>query len=472
MALYIALTPVIVRVLGPAYGDYVFVISVLSMVMVLSNGGVFTATRKYISEHRDLEDWEDDVFAFYVHVSAAFVVLVAVAGAVGVATGTVDRFGDRFVVYTGLVVLLVAIKSLMNVTRSALMAFKLETVSEPLFAVQVLLIGVVGVSLAYLGWSVVGLLVGHFVATLLVMAGMLVYLVRYVSIGRVLRPVSVALPARELLSFTLLTFVFFLLMESLYHVDILTIRLLVDRQATAHYKAALLSAEFLWIVPIGLQNLLVHSTSELWAEEKYENIQDIATKVTRYNLLLTSLLGVGIAVLSEEFVGFYFGPGFDSAILPLLVLLPGALGFAVARGIFSIGQGKGEMKPLLLAMAGAAGINLVLNVLLIPRFGILGAAIATSAGYGSMVPLHVRAARAIGFDPLADLRLVPIAVTTLTTGVVLVAIERVLTSSLLEFAVIPPVGFAVFSVLAVKTGAIDVEEVRHVTNGFFESVPI
>ena len=81
MALYIALTPVIVRVLGPAYGDYVFVISVLSMVMVLSNGGVFTATRKYISEHRDLEDWEDDVFAFYVHVSAAFVVLVAVAGA-------------------------------------------------------------------------------------------------------------------------------------------------------------------------------------------------------------------------------------------------------------------------------------------------------------------------------------------------------------------------------------------------------
>ena len=130
------------------------------------------------------------------------------------------------------------------------------------------------------------------------------------------------------------------------------------------------------------------------------------------------------------------------------------------------------MKPLLLAMAGAAGINLVLNVLLIPRFGILGAAIATSAGYGSMVPLHVRAARAIGFDPLADLRLVPIAVTTLTTGVVLVAIERVLTSSLLEFAVIPPVGFAVFSVLAVKTGAIDVEEVRHVTNGFFESVPI
>lgn len=469
MLLYVALTPLIVRILGPSYGDYAFIISVSAMIMVISGGGVFTATRKYIPERRDSQ-WEGNVFWFYVIVSTVFVIIVGLTAAILLLTGVIERLGEPFVLYTILLVLMVAAKSYMNVARSALMAFKLERISEPLFALQMLLLGVVGVTLAYVGWSVVGLLVGHIVSTGLVLAVMLVILNRKISFGRIFVPRASSFPARELLSFSGLSVVLFLLMESLYHVDILFIRLLVGQEATAHYKAALLTAEFLWLVPIALQTLLLHSSSELWANEQYERIQTLSAMVTRYNLLLTALLGVGIAVLAEEFVGLYFGPGFDAAVVPVLILLPGALGFALARGVFSFGHGKGELKLLIQATAGAAVLNLILNAILIPSFGILGAATATTAGYGSMFLFHIIAAREIGFDPIADLRIAPIAATTLITGIVIYVLNGAITSSILALLVVPSVGLVVFSILAIMTGALDIEEVRYMTNGFVKSL--
>ncbi len=176
------------------------------------------------------------------------------------------------------------------------------------------------------------------------------------------------------------------------------------------------------------------------------------------------LLLLGIAALAAPFMQLYFGSEFGDAVVPLLLLLPGVLGFAVARPIYAIGQGKGELRVLIVATGTAAVINLVLNLILIPQYGMHGAAIATSIGYGSMVVFHYFAARRIGYNPFADLRLTRIAITTGVAAPVIFGVSYAIDSGLLSLVIVPPVGFIVYSTLALRTGAVTADEIVPILN--------
>jgi len=136
------------------------------------------------------------------------------------------------------------------------------------------------------------------------------------------------------------------------------------------------------------------------------------------------------------------------------------MGFAVARPILAIGQGKGDFRLLIYATAGAATVNLALNLLLIPRMGIVGAAIATSVGYFSMFLFHVASARAIGFNPVADLRLPNVILTGIVAAPVIYFLATRIDSLVVLFAVVPPVGFVVYMGVAFAVGAVTVSELR------------
>ncbi|WP_255196451.1 lipopolysaccharide biosynthesis protein [Halorarius litoreus] len=155
-------------------------------------------------------------------------------------------------------------------------------------------------------------------------------------------------------------------LNSLYHLDIILLRVFVGNPQTGVYKAALVIAEFLWFVPNTVRTVFLHSMSELWAEENVDRISELSSLATRYTLLLTILLAIGIATLGDAFIPLYFGPGFERSALPLLILLPGVIGFAAIRPVIAVGQGKGRLRILLLATFGSSMLNLVLNLALIP----------------------------------------------------------------------------------------------------------
>jgi O-antigen/teichoic acid export membrane protein len=255
---------------------------------------------------------------------------------------------------------------------------------------------------------------------------------------------------------------------SLFHVDVIMVRTLVGGEATGYYKAALSLAEYIWVVPLVLQGLLLHSSSSLWSDGRHEDIEALAGRITRYTVLLTILLALGLGVMADRVVSLYYGAPFGAASTPLRVLLPGVIGFAVARPLQAISQGSGELRVLIAAVGGAAVLNVTLNVVFIPRFGIHGAATATSVSYGSMFVLFVWAARRLGFDPLVDIRPWRVSLTGGIAAVVIVGSEHLIDADPVAFAVVPAAGFAAFALAAIGTGAVDGAEIR----GVFDQLPI
>lgn len=482
------MTPILVRILGPnGYGEYATVMSVFALLMIIVSSGIASGTRKYLAENRDVDDWHANVFGYYFRIAALLALVASVLLIVATQVGIVDRtLGEGYSFYFFLLALITIMAQFRAFVRRALLGLKLEHLSEPFYVSQKVLFFLFAISLAYLGYGVAGVLAGHILTDFILSVSGLLVLSRHISFSRVMGSIPDGFPRKELFNFNNLTIVYMFLLTSLYHVDVLMLQTFTTEEQVGFYKAALVIAEFLWLAPKAIQSVMVQSASELWQHDRVERITSLSSKATRYTLLLTTLLALGIATLAPEFVPRYYGSEFEPTITPLLLLLPGTVAFAVARPILSVSHAKGEMRVMILATGATAAMNVVLNVLLIPRFGIEGAAIATSLGYLSLPMLHLWGAKTIGYNPLDDIRPIRVSITALGTAIALVSlvsgIEWLLPtavttvglpvvgsvsigSALIAFVVVPPTGLAVYAILMLLTGAVHLREVIDVLSG-------
>jgi O-antigen/teichoic acid export membrane protein len=114
--------------------------------------------------------------------------------------------------------------------------------------------------------------------------------------------------------------------------------------------------------------------------------EDHARRIERLSLVGAVLLAgmtIGIiSALAPLVVPRIFGKGYSDAIIPLWLLAPGTIFLAVNRVLGDLLQGRG--RPLMRSSGEGIGMvfTLVLLIILIPRFGIRGAAIASSVTYG------------------------------------------------------------------------------------------
>lgn len=458
----VVITPILVRLIGSAdYGEYAFALSIFSLIVIFTSAGLQTGVRKFVAEDREIDGWQSGVFTFYFRVAALLAIggMIIILGLIEL--GLTDRVVSKDArEYLYVVVLMIPAHQLYILCRSGMMGVGLERVSEPLRVVERVLFGVIAISLAYAGYGVTGVLFGRFVALMLVgLAGLGVIGIQFDMRGVMTRTVR-DLPRNDLLRYNWFSIVLAFLIASLYHTDIILIRAYTGSEQTGFYKGALVITSFLLFVPEAIQIVLLHSTSELWANNQRERISSIASRVVRYTLLGTLLLVLGLFVLANPFVKTYFGESFSPAVASLQLLLPGTVGFALARPIYAIGQGKGDLKPLIFATGSAAVINLVLNIALIPQYGIRGAAIATSIGYGSMFVFHTLAAYRIGFEPLSDLRIGRIVVTGISALIPIYIAANAIDNNILSLLVVPPIGFTVFTITCLGTNAISADELR------------
>ena len=460
LVLTVLSTPLLYRFLGASgVGEYAFLLSVFAIYMIFVSSGITDGVRKYLAEDRSAPQWSEHVVGFYFRLAITLAALGAVALALAAEVGLVAlAFGEELTAYFYVLAILVVTAQFRDYARKTLMGFGLERYSEPLKVLDKVGFVFVAIPLVYLGYGVMGALAGHLVASTLVAVLGLALVHRKVSLRWVLRRPTNRFPRREMLTFNTMSIVLVLLLMSLYHIEIVMLQQFRASADVGNYRAALQLAEFLWFVPLAIQTVFVHSTSELWSQNRRREISAIAARTTRYTFLLTAVMAVGLAALAHVAVPLYFGAEFEPAITPLLLLLPGALGFALARPILAVAQGNGTLRYPIAATGAAAGINVALNLLLIPPFGMHGAAIATTIGYGSMFVFHCWSARLVGFNPLTDARLSRAVATTGLASLPIFALATAITDPVLALLVVPPVGFVVFVSFALLLGALDPAE--------------
>ena len=98
-------------------------------------------------------------------------------------------------------------------------------------------------------------------------------------------------------------------------------------------------------------------------------------------LFVVTAAGCLAAVLAAPLIPLIFGPAYDDSVVPYLLLLPGAMGFA-ASGVFSSAL-LSSSRPALSSIGPLVALvsGVVLDLALIPPFGASGAAAAATSAF-------------------------------------------------------------------------------------------
>lgn len=452
-------TPILVRLLGPdLYGRYATLISIFFITDVLIGAGLNDSIRKYISEDRNATEL-NRIFGFHLRLllglSISFAALYVAANYTGVIRNVL---GPEFVPLFYLFAFFIVGRQFREFVRRTLMGLKLEKYSEPLKVAQKLLFSALALLFVAVGYGIPGILVADIIVSVVITITGGYAISKHLKFGAVFGSSPRDTLRREIVVFAAASVAYFACLNSLYHVDILMLTWWTESDTVGYYKGALAIAETLWVLPMAVQMSMIQSTSELWQNEEYAKISGMAARATRYVALFSILCAIGLAVLADSFVPIFLGNEFTPSVTPLVLLLPGVVGFAVARPILSITQASGNMRTVILGTLGAAALNLVLNALFVPRYGMVGAAISTSIGYGTLPLFQSIAARKVGYSPFEGFSLLRVFLISLVSTGVIFGTDLLIPSDLLSLIVVPPVGFICFVSLAIVMGAITEED--------------
>ncbi len=106
-------------------------------------------------------------------------------------------------------------------------------------------------------------------------------------------------------------------------------------------------------------------------------------RVARHTVFLALAGAVTLLVGGPIAVPMLFGHKFAGAVAPMLWLLPGLVMMALYQILTRNFTSRGKQEINIIAAVLALGLNVGLNVVLIPRWGIVGAAIANDLSYST-----------------------------------------------------------------------------------------
>lgn len=111
-----------------------------------------------------------------------------------------------------------------------------------------------------------------------------------------------------------------------------------------------------------------------------KDVESTFNKSILFAMFISSSICLGIMAVAKEFVPLYYGEGFDKCISLFYIILPSCLFLAFANVIRTQYLLPRKMDRLfIISLFSGAGVNVLLNLALIPRFASVGAAIGTLA---------------------------------------------------------------------------------------------
>jgi len=171
-----------------------------------------------------------------------------------------------------------------------------------------------------------------------------------------------------------------------YRVDLYIVAALTPHRDLGFYTTAISAAETLLVAAQVASIVTVPHIGSLSREEAAE----LTARCVRNNLIFVGTCGIAAAVIAPYAVSLLYGAAFMPAVTPLRILLCGIVPWSAASMISSYFTLNGRKPQVALTTAaGSALACAAISLVLVPRMGITGAAIATTVTYSLSVLVMV-----------------------------------------------------------------------------------
>jgi O-antigen/teichoic acid export membrane protein len=162
-----------------------------------------------------------------------------------------------------------------------------------------------------------------------------------------------------------------------YRLDVFIVNYYLSTAAVGLYAVGVMVSEAIWQVPNAAAMALVPRT----ARQQDRSSAEFTCVVCRQVLTLAFLAAIAVAVLGPWVIPAVFGQPFRASVPVIWWILPGTVALAASKVMCAdlVGRGMPEYSSIFAFITLV--VTVVLDLLLIPRMGIQGAALASSVAY-------------------------------------------------------------------------------------------
>ncbi|MCS3904510.1 O-antigen/teichoic acid export membrane protein [Methylohalomonas lacus] len=380
LLLNLAVAVVLARLLGPAgYGTYAFALSIIMLLAIPAMFGVPNLLVREVAKYQLHEQWPLLRGALRrSHQAVSLMALIIGALALLIILGRGESLAEpgRLTFAIGLLLLpLLALNSLRGAAlrglRRVVQGQLAEMVLTPGLLVLFALAFAVGLSLT----PPLAMLAHAAAALTAFIAGS--WLLRR-ALPLQVQTVAPAYSSSEwlagVLPFSLITGIQVINNQA----DIVMLGILTDNAAVGLYKVAVQGSVLVAFGLTALNMVLAPHITRLYQQGERERLQRMVKASARVVLLIALPVAAVFALFGATLLELVFGSDYRGAHTALAILAAGQLCNAAAGSVALLLNMSGHERLTAWGVGCAAVVNILLNLILIPRFGINGAAMATA----------------------------------------------------------------------------------------------
>lgn len=162
-----------------------------------------------------------------------------------------------------------------------------------------------------------------------------------------------------------------------YRLDMFFVGFFLGAVEVGYYAIAVAVVERLWLLPQSIATVLFPKVSSI--NEEASNM--LTPLISRNTFFITISCSIVLIFLAKPFIKLFFGASFLPSYPPIVMLLPGIVALSVSKVLSGDILGRGKPQIGMVAAFLSLIINIPLNIYLIPKYGISGAAYASSFAY-------------------------------------------------------------------------------------------
>lgn len=186
---------------------------------------------------------------------------------------------------------------------------------------------------------------------------------------------------KEISYFALPTIITMAASSVIIYSDSIMLTYMLGVGAVGLYNVAQPTANLISVLTSPLRFIIFPLSSELWSKKYKDKLILGISMIYKYYPLIFIPFLVVILLYSQTIISLLFSEKYISASNPLIILSAGIFFLSLAQINYVIIAGIGKPKLNTITSVLAACLNIILNIILIQKFKITGAAIATSTSY-------------------------------------------------------------------------------------------
>jgi len=409
MLLDILIKKVLTSHLSPAdFGTYSLALTVISITGAVATLGLNEGVPRYIAFFRGRNE-EQKVHELIISaiimglLAGLLAMLVSPSLFQSLAGGGFDAQG-KILSVVKILVFAIPFTILLNLTVAIYRGFDRTNVNMYFYNIvrPVSLLGFASAAV-FIGVSLKGVVLADLLSMVFTFSIMSVYFVKRPPVKPEWK-LKFSEPTKQLIRYSFPLLITATLLNLMSWIDTIMLGYFKSAEVVGVYNAVYPLVGFLTLIIASMGYVYVPVASKLWGLNNTEPVGSIYAVMTKWCFLLTFPIFALVFVYPEFLITKLYGAQYVGGTTALRIL---AMGF-IANSYFGFNYhtllASGDSDFLMRCSVASAGINILINFMLIPEYGMVGAAIGTAVSYASIeVLMTLRAWRKQKMHPFTSM---------------------------------------------------------------------